>query len=137
MEPNIEQRDALARNAGSRRWVWNWALGRKQQYYRDNGVGLWTSVLKAELPILKRQAETAWLAEADSQSLQETLRDLDRAFQNFFEGRARFPRGMGVDLAAPVLPLGVGNATKSLRARRGATEGAGEQVGPSYSLAKI
>ena len=69
--------------------------------------------------------------------VKETLRDLDRAFQNFFEGRARFPRGMGVDLAAPVLPLGVGNATKSLRARRGATEGAGEQVGPSYSLAKI
>jgi putative transposase len=92
MEPNAAQREALARNAGSRRWIWNWSLGRKQQYYRDNGVGLRTSVLSAEIPLLKRNPETAWLAEADSQSLQETLRDLDRAFKNFFEGRARYPR---------------------------------------------
>jgi putative transposase len=92
MEPNSEQRMALSHNAGSRRWVWNWALGRKQRYYRDTGKGLRTSSLSAELPMLKRQPETAWLAEADSQSLQETLRDLDRAFKNFFEGRARFPR---------------------------------------------
>ena len=32
-----------------------------------------------------------WLKKADSQALQESLRDLDRAYVNFFEGRARFP----------------------------------------------
>ncbi len=92
MQPDAEQRGALARNAGCRRYIWNWALGRKQQYYRENGVGLQTSILSGELPTLKCQPETAWLAEADSQSLQQTLRDLDRAFKNFFEKRARFPR---------------------------------------------
>jgi putative transposase len=92
MEPCAEQREALARNAGARRWVWNWALGRKKEYYRENKVGLSTSVLKAELPILKRNPETAWLAQADAQSLQEAVRDLDRAFKNFFARRARFPR---------------------------------------------
>lgn len=92
LKPNAAQRQALERNAGCRRWVWNWALGRKQQYYRENGVGLPTRILQAELPILKRQPETAWLAEADAQSLQETLRDLDRAYVNFFEKRAHFPR---------------------------------------------
>ena len=92
MKPNTAQRQALERNAGCRRFIWNWALARKQQYYRENGKSLPTSVLKAELPILKRTPGMEWLADADSQSLQETLRDLDRAFQNFFEKRAGFPR---------------------------------------------
>ena len=92
MKPNTEQRQALERNAGCRRFIWNWALSRKQAYYRDNGKTLPTSVLKAELPVLKRTPGMEWLAAADSQSLQETLRDLDRAFKNLFEKRAGFPR---------------------------------------------
>jgi putative transposase len=92
MKPNTRQQQALDRNAGCRRFIWNWALARKQRYYRENGKSLPTSVLKAELPILKRTPGMEWLAAADSQSLQETLRDLDRAFSNFFENRAGFPR---------------------------------------------
>ena len=41
---------------------------------------------------LKKREETAWLSEADSMALQESLRNLDRAFQNFFAKRARYPR---------------------------------------------
>jgi hypothetical protein len=96
MEPKAGQRDELAQNAGCRRFIWNWELGCKQDYYHKNGVGLRTSVLRAELPILKRRPETAWLADADSQSLQETLRDLDRAFKNFFEGRGWPRSGLGL-----------------------------------------
>jgi len=92
MEPNISQRQALARNAGARRWVWNWALGRKQAYYAEKGTTLPTRILQAELPLLKRQPETSWLADVDAQSLQVALRDLDRAYENFFAKRARFPR---------------------------------------------
>lgn len=92
MEPDAEQRASLARNAGARRWIWNWALGRKIDYYRRHKKGLASRILSGELPALKRQPGTAWLADADSQSLQETLRDLDRAFVNFFEKRARYPR---------------------------------------------
>jgi putative transposase len=92
MEPTPAQGERLARNAGCRRWIWNWALGRKKSFYRQCGVGFPTRVLKAELPLLKLQGETAWLKDADSQRLQESLRDLDRAFKNFFEKRARFPR---------------------------------------------
>lgn len=41
---------------------------------------------------MKRNPETAWLAEAISSSLQQTLRDLDRAYMDFFKKRARFPQ---------------------------------------------
>jgi putative transposase len=41
---------------------------------------------------LKRRPETSWLNEVDSQSLQQALKDLHRAFVNFFEKRSRYPR---------------------------------------------
>ena len=39
----------------------------------------------------KADPETEWLRGAPSQSLQQALKDLDRAFQNFFAGRASYP----------------------------------------------
>ena len=33
-----------------------------------------------------------WLKEVDSVSLQQTLRDLDSAYQNFFNGRSKYPK---------------------------------------------
>lgn len=41
---------------------------------------------------LKRYEETSWLKNADNISLQQSAKDLDTAFQNFFKHRARFPK---------------------------------------------
>jgi putative transposase len=92
MRPTTAQGQALARLAGARRWVWNWALDRRKAFFAEHGTTIPAATLSAELTALKREPGTAWLAEADSQALQQTLRDLDRAFRNFFEKRARFPR---------------------------------------------
>lgn len=92
MRPTATQAAGLARMAGARRWVWNWALARRKAHYAEHAATLPMKVLSAELTTLKREGGTAWLAEADSQALQQVLRDLDRAFANFFERRARFPR---------------------------------------------
>ncbi|MDP9312486.1 MAG: hypothetical protein M3R24_16640 [Chloroflexota bacterium] len=77
--------------ASARRYVWNWALNRKRTHNNAYGHGLSFKRLCEELPDLKRQPETAWLREMDSQALQQALRDLEQAFTNFFEHRARFP----------------------------------------------
>jgi putative transposase len=82
----------MRRLAGARRFVWNWALDRRKAYYAEHGKTIPAAQLSAELTALKQQPETAWLKEADSQVLQQTLKDLDRAFRNFFGKRARFPR---------------------------------------------
>jgi putative transposase len=92
MKPNDAQAHAMHRMAGARRWVWNWALARKREHYKATGKTLPTSALSLELTALKSNPETAWLKDADSQALQQVLKDLDRAFVNFFEKRARFPR---------------------------------------------
>ncbi|MER3490378.1 MAG: transposase, partial [Meiothermus sp.] len=92
MEPTREQGESLMRMAGARRWVWNWGLARRKEVYAATRRGLTYRQQAAELTGLKKQPETAWLRGADSQLLQQALRDLDRAFVAFFEGRARFPK---------------------------------------------
>jgi putative transposase len=92
MRPSTVQGQALMRLAGARRFVWNWALERRRAFYADHARTIPAATLSDELTALKSQPETTWLKEADSQSLQQTLKDLDRAFVNFFEKRARFPR---------------------------------------------
>jgi transposase len=44
------------------------------------------------LALAKHSRTYAWLAGFDGHSLQQGCPNLDRAFTNFFEGRARFPR---------------------------------------------
>ena len=88
--PNKEQSEKLASHFGAARWVWNDALAFKQKQYKEHNEALSGYTLKARLPILKK--EYSWLKDAPSQSLQQSILNLDRAFRNFFARRARFPR---------------------------------------------
>jgi putative transposase len=45
-----------------------------------------------QLPVLKACEDTSWLKEAHFQVLQQALKNLDWAFQNFFDKRAGYPR---------------------------------------------
>ena len=92
MRPTKEQGHALNRMAGACRWVWNWALRRWKEHYASTGKSIPLAQLSAELTALKQQPETAWLQEANAQALQQVLEDLRRAFQSFFEKRARYPK---------------------------------------------
>lgn len=92
LEPTPEQQTQFAQFAGCRRYVWNWALARKQEIYKETGKTLKYVDLAAELVALKKQPETAFLKKCHSQVLQQTLMDLDKAILAFFEKRARFPK---------------------------------------------
>src|SRR5829696_3726695 len=92
MRPTKAQEVALYRMAGAHRFVYNWALSRREGYYAEHGKGISARELSSELTALKSKPETLWLKEADSQMLQQALRDVNRAFDAFFEKRSRFPR---------------------------------------------
>jgi len=66
-------------------------LAQRRDSYRgsEGRVKVGFAEQSAQLPAMK--AMMPWLAELPSQALQQTLRDLDAAFVNFFEGRARYP----------------------------------------------
>ena len=82
----------MNRMAGACRWVWNWGLARWKENYAATGKSISLKQLSAELTALKREPGTAWLGEVDSQALQQVLKDLHRAFTNFLEKRASYPR---------------------------------------------
>src|ERR687889_1323114 len=92
MRPTKTQEVRLYRMAGARRFIYNWALSRRKGYYAEHGKGISARELSSELTALKSQPETLWLKEADSQMLQQALRDVDKAFHAFFKRRSRFPR---------------------------------------------
>ena len=78
--------------AGARRFVYNWALDRRKSYYAEHGKGISAKQLSSELTALKKEPDTLWLKKADSQMLQQAVKDVDRAFDAFFMKRSRFPR---------------------------------------------
>jgi putative transposase len=92
MRPTKTQEVGLYRMAGARRFVYNWALSRRKDHYAEHAKGISARELSSELTVLKSKPETLWLKEADSQMLQQALRDVHRAFDAFFERRSRFPR---------------------------------------------
>lgn len=92
IEPNGEQIRAMRRFAGARRFVFNKALALQQARHEGGEKKLGYADLCKELAAWKAQPETAWLKETHSQVLQQSLRDLERAYKNFFEKRADFPR---------------------------------------------
>ncbi len=90
--PNEEQQAALAVQFGHARFVYNRFLQKRRDHYQTTGEGLCYQDTTELLTELKRSADNEWLGDADSQVLQQSLKDLDRAFRNFFEGRSRYPR---------------------------------------------
>lgn len=93
--PYQEQTHALAIQFGHARFVYNHYRAAREGYYQDTGEGLTYNDCALDLAHLKSESEYAWLKEADSQVLQQALRNLDTAYQNFFKGRAGYPRFKG------------------------------------------
>jgi putative transposase len=92
IDPTAKQEAALARYAGARRFVFNWALQRRKQTYEQTGKSISWSVLSVELTGLKNKPGFEWLKEIDSQLSQQAIADCKKAFDNFFQKRARFPK---------------------------------------------
>src|SRR6266403_1666003 len=83
--PNGPQRSALARSFGCARVVFNDAL-RVREDARAGGLPFITSgELSKKLTASKKTPERAWLGEVSSVILQQSLRDLDTAYRNFFD----------------------------------------------------
>lgn len=92
LRPKAKQESHMRRFAGCCRFLWNKALALEKETYELEGTHLGFSALCAVLRAWKKEPETAFLSEAHSQILQQSLRDLDKAYKNFFAKRADFPR---------------------------------------------
>ena len=90
--PAKEQEVLLNKHFGSIRFVYNHFLNERIEQYRESKKSDNYHKQAALLTQLKKQEQTGWLKEVNSQSLQNSLRNLDTAFVNFFRGNSRFPQ---------------------------------------------
>ncbi|NEP13606.1 MAG: IS200/IS605 family element transposase accessory protein TnpB [Symploca sp. SIO2C1] len=90
--PTDQQKQILAQHFGCARWWWNHGLNQCIETYKATGKGLSQSALNSMLPALKKEPELEWLGECYSQVLQSVSLNLSRAYQNFFAGRAKYPK---------------------------------------------
>ena len=89
--PNGDQRQFLAQSFGCARFVYNYFLRQRIDYYANTGKGLTYHNNALAMTQLKKLPEFEWLNNINSQSLQQALRNLDVAYNNFFNKRAEFP----------------------------------------------
>ena len=92
LQPNGEQARSMRRFAGSCRFVFNKAIAMQKALYEGGEKKLGYAGLCKTLTEWRNSADTAWLADAPVHPLQQTLKDLERAYTNFFAKRADFPR---------------------------------------------
>lgn len=82
----------MRRFAGSCRFVFNKALALQKSRYEQGEKRLGYAGLCKLLTEWRNCSEVAWLANAPVHPLQQALKDLERAYANFFAKRAEFPR---------------------------------------------
>lgn len=89
--PNKEQQNLINQTFGCCRFIYNKGLAMRNDAF-VNGQKIGYIQTSAMLTELKKQEDFAFLKYVDSIALQQSLRDLDRGFKNFFEKRARHPQ---------------------------------------------
>ena len=87
--PTEPQKELIAKHIGSSRFVYNLALETKNAAYIGYKHNYSAFDLVKQLPELKK--ELPWLKEVNSQSLQQSIQNMDIAFKKFFKG-AGFPK---------------------------------------------
>lgn len=89
--PNKTQEQLIIKTFGCARFVYNHFLNRRNELYKVDKANLKYTQCSKELTILKQEKE--WLQEPDKCALQNSLKDLDNAYKNFFtQVKAGFPK---------------------------------------------
>ena len=87
--PTNSQKELIHKHCGSVRFLYNLALETKNAAYIGSKHNYSAFDLVKQLPELKK--ELPWLKEVNSQSLQQSIQNMDIAFKKFFKG-AGFPK---------------------------------------------
>ncbi len=91
LDPNGEQRVALAKHVGAARFAYNWGLSRCLEAL-EQGLPLPSAAQLHKAWNIWKRENASWWVEVSKCAPQEAFRDLERAFRNWRQGRAGRPR---------------------------------------------
>ena len=89
LSPTADQAAQMAQIAGACRFVYNLGLEQRRDWYRSGRKFTFANQCRE---LTQCRAAEDWLRAVPVHPLQQALRDLDRAYRNWWEGRARAPR---------------------------------------------
>ncbi|EFD0312538.1 RNA-guided endonuclease InsQ/TnpB family protein (plasmid) [Escherichia coli] len=92
LRPNGQQERDMRRFAGACRFVFNRALALQNENHEAGNKYVSYTKMASWLIEWKSYPDTQWLKDTPSQPLQQSLKDLERGYKNFFQKRAAFPR---------------------------------------------
>lgn len=89
--PTKEQETLLKKTIGCTRFIYNYFLALKQEKYKENKTTLTNTQICKNLTKLKKQEEYNFLYEVPHVTLNQSLRYLDKSYNNFFKGKSKYP----------------------------------------------
>lgn len=90
--PNKSQKNLISNTFGCCRLVYNKGLAMRKDAYEISKESIGYKETSSMLTALKKEEEFAFLKTVDSIALQQSLRDLDKAYQNFFRTKKGYPK---------------------------------------------
>ena len=92
LKPSEEQIVLLNKHFGSVRFAYNFFLNERKKEYETNKNTINYYDNAKSLTELKKQEDYSWLNEINSQSLQDSLKNLETSYKNFFRFKKGFPK---------------------------------------------
>jgi len=89
--PSSEQKQIISSQIGGARYVYNRTLALRKYAYQKFGIKAGKFALIKHITKLKKRENTSWLKEIDSQAIQQSIANMDKAYQHFFKGGG-FPK---------------------------------------------
>lgn len=90
--PNEEQISLIRQFAGASRYAYNWALKKQMENYEQGNKHISGYNLCKLFTQHKKENGKEWLYDISNTCFKQSILDLDKAYQNFFKGIAKFPK---------------------------------------------
>ena len=90
--PNNKQKTKMFQYAGTARYIYNWALSREQENYKNGGKFISDNDLRKELTKLKKTDEYQWLNGVSNNVSKQAVKDACSSYERFFKHQAGFPK---------------------------------------------
>ena len=89
--PTKEQEKLMFKSFGCSRFAYNRGINKIKEY-KEQGKKYSINEIRKEFTQLKQQEDYKWLNEVSSKVTQESLRNLDKAFKQFFKTKKGYPK---------------------------------------------
>lgn len=99
--PNKEQTKQIEQTFGNCRFVYNYYLSKRKEAYKEQKLSLNYYDCANDLTILKKDEKKCWLKDTDSTAYQNSLKDLQHAYENFFRKCKEKKKGKKIKFGSP------------------------------------